>query len=103
MDAKARIRELMAERKWSEYRLAIASGLSQSTVANIFNRNTTPSVATLESICAGFGITLAQFFAGEGKRPDLSKEQREIIETWDELGREERRILLQFVRSLKNK
>ena len=27
MDAKARIRELMAERKWSEYRLAIASGL----------------------------------------------------------------------------
>ena len=42
MDAKARIRELMAERKWSEYRLAIASGLSQSTVANIFNRNTTP-------------------------------------------------------------
>ena len=58
MDAKARIRELMAERKWSEYRLAIASGLSQSTVANIFNRNTTPSIATLESICAGFGITL---------------------------------------------
>ena len=48
MDAKARIRELMAERKWSEYRLAIASGLSQSTVANIFNRNTTPSIATLD-------------------------------------------------------
>ena len=42
MDAKARIRELMQERGWSEYRLAIASGLSQSTVANIFNRNTTP-------------------------------------------------------------
>ena len=74
MDAKARIRELMAERKWSEYRLAIASGLSQSTVANIFNRNTTPSVATLESICAGFGITLAQFFA-EGEMVELTEEQ----------------------------
>ena len=57
MDAKARIKELMQERGWSEYRLAIASGLSQSTVANIFNRNTTPSVATLESICNGFGIS----------------------------------------------
>lgn len=55
MDAKKRIQELMDERQWSEYRLAIASGLSQSTVANIFNRNTTPSVTTLESICAGFG------------------------------------------------
>lgn len=73
MDAKARIRELMAERKWSEYRLAIASGLSQSTVANIFNRNTTPSVATLERICAGFGITLAQFFA-EGDMVELTEE-----------------------------
>ena len=72
MDAKARIRELMAERKWSEYRLAIASGLSQSTVANIFNRNTTPSIATLESICAGFGITLAQFFA-EGDMVELTE------------------------------
>ena len=71
MDAKARIKELMAERNWSEYRLAIASGLSQSTVANIFNRNTTPSVATLESICAGFGITLAQFFA-EGDMVELT-------------------------------
>ena len=51
MDAKARIRQLMEERQWSEYRLAIASGLSQSTIANIFNRNTTPSISTLESIC----------------------------------------------------
>lgn len=57
----------------------------------------------LQRIRDTFGITMAQFFAGEGKRPDLSKEQREIIETWDELGREEQRILLQFVRSLKNK
>ena len=75
MDAKARIKELMEERGWSEYRLAIASGLSQSTVANIFNRNTTPSVATLESICNGFGITLAQFFA-EGDMVELTEEQK---------------------------
>ena len=40
MDTKKRIRELMDERQWSEYRLAISSGLSQSTIANIFNRNT---------------------------------------------------------------
>ena len=35
MDAKQRIRELMAQRQWSEYRLAIASGLSQSTIQHI--------------------------------------------------------------------
>ena len=100
MDAKARIRELMAERKWSEYRLAIASGLSQSTVANIFNRNTTPSVATLERICAGFGITLAQFFA-EGEMVELTEEQREMFSAWSTLTKEQKEALQQLILVMK--
>ena len=100
MDAKARIRELMAERKWSEYRLAIASGLSQSTVANIFNRNTTPSVATLESICAGFGITLAQFFA-EGKMVEMTEEQREMFSAWSTLTKEQKEALQRLILVMK--
>ena len=100
MDAKARIRELMAERKWSEYRLAIASGLSQSTVANIFNRNTTPSIATLESICAGFGITLAQFFA-EGDMVELTEEQKEMFSAWSSLSKDQKDVLRQLVLVMK--
>ena len=100
MDAKARIRELMAERKWSEYRLAIASGLSQSTVANIFNRNTTPSVATLESICAGFGITLAQFFA-EGNMVELTEEQKEMFAAWSSLSKDQKDVLRQLILVMK--
>ncbi len=100
MDAKARIRELMAERKWSEYRLAIASGLSQSTVANIFNRNTTPSIATLESICAGFGITLAQFFA-EGNMVELTEEQREMFAAWSSLSKDQKDVLRQLILVMK--
>ena len=100
MDAKARIRELMAECKWSEYRLAIASGLSQSTVANIFNRNTTPSVATLESICAGFGITLAQFFA-EGEMVELTEEQREMFSAWSTLTKEQKEALQRLILVMK--
>ena len=100
MDAKARIRELMEERKWSEYRLAIASGLSQSTVANIFNRNTTPSVATLESICAGFGITLAQFFA-EGDMVELTEEQKEMFAAWSSLSKDQKDVLRQLILVMK--
>ena len=48
-----------------------------------------------------FGISLAQFFAGDGMRPDLTDEQEEILETWDNLNADERRILMNFVRSLK--
>lgn len=100
MDAKARIKELMEERGWSEYRLAIASGLSQSTVANIFNRNTTPSVATLESICNGFGITLAQFFA-EGDMVELTEEQKEMFAAWSALTRDQKDVLAQLILVMK--
>lgn len=101
MDAKARIKELMAERNWSEYRLAIASGLSQSMVANIFNRNTTPSVATLEGICAGFGITLAQFFA-EGDMVELTEEQKEMFSAWSSLSKDQKEVLNQLIRVMKS-
>ena len=102
MDAKTRIRQLMDERNWSEYRLAIASGLSQSTVANIFNRNTTPSVSTLESICAGFGITLAQFFA-EGDMVELTQEQREMFAAWSSLSRDQKDVLRQLILVMKSR
>ena len=102
MDAKTRIRQLMDERNWSEYRLAIASGLSQSTVANIFNRNTTPSVATLESICAGFGITLAQFFA-EGDMVELTQEQREMFAAWSSLTTDQKDVLRQLILVMKSR
>ena len=63
MDTNDRLRRLLDERGWTEYRLAKQCGLSLSTIANIYRRNTVPSVATLEVICKGFGITLSQFFA----------------------------------------
>lgn len=101
MDAKQRIRELMNERGWSEYRLAIASGLSQSTVANTFNRNTTPSVSTLESICAGFGITLAQFFA-EGEMVELTQEQKEMFAAWSSLTKPQKEALHRLIEVMKD-
>lgn len=101
MDAKQRIRELMAQRQWSEYRLAIASGLSQSTITNIFSRNTTPSIATLESICSAFGITLAQFFS-EGEMVELTPEQREMFSAWSSLSTHQKEALSHLIQVMKN-
>ena len=101
MDAKQRIRELMAQRQWSEYRLAIASGLSQSTIANIFSRNTTPSIATLESICSAFGITLAQFFS-DGEMVELTPEQREMFSAWSYLSTHQKEALSHLIQVMKN-
>ena len=76
MDATERIKELLKQRGWTAYKLSKQSGLAESTVNNILKRNTVPSVTTLESICGGFGMTMAQFFA-EGElievTPDVSR------------------------------
>ena len=63
MDAKKRIRQLMEERGWTEYRLAQESGLSQSTISNMFNRNIAPTLPTLEAVCRAFGDNAGAIFS----------------------------------------
>ena len=74
MDVLERLQKLMDARGWSMYRLAKESGLTESTISNIYRRNAIPSIVTLESICKGFGITLSQFFAA-GELVDVYKRQ----------------------------
>ena len=50
MDVHKRLRQLLNERGWTEYRLSKKCGLSESTLANNFRRNTMPSITTLEAI-----------------------------------------------------
>ena len=58
MDAQKRIKQLMEERGWTDYRLAKEANLSHSTITNVFKRNNAPTLPTLEVICRAFGITL---------------------------------------------
>lgn len=76
MNAQKRIRQLMEERSWTDYRLAKEANLSHSTVTNMFNRNNAPTLPTLEAICRAFDITLAQFFAEGNDLSELTEEQR---------------------------
>ncbi|MCC8168971.1 MAG: helix-turn-helix transcriptional regulator [Oscillospiraceae bacterium] len=62
MDIIGKLKKLQSEYGWSDYRIAKESGLSSETVSNIYKRNTIPNFYTLNAICNGFGITLAQFF-----------------------------------------
>ena len=88
-----RVKELCSKHKISKYRLAQLTDMSQTALGNIINKKSIPTVPTLERI--------AQFFAGEGMRPDLTDEQEELLEIWDDLNADERRILMNFVRTLK--
>lgn len=93
MDVLDRLNRLREARGWSMYRLSIESGLSQSTIANIFQRNAIPGIDTLEKICQGFRITLSQFFA-DGEMVELSPELEEVFDNWYTLTPEQKSIIL---------
>ena len=99
MDTNERLRRLLNERGWTEYKLAKKCGLSQSTIANIYRRNTVPSIATLEAICNGFGITLSQFFADE-QMVELTPELKDIFDCWIDLTPNQKDAALQMLRAM---
>lgn len=92
MDVLERLRRIMFERNWTEYRLAKESGLSQSTISNLFHRSGQPSIATLEVICGAFGITLAQFFADDNM-VELTDEQYSFFTRWAALKPEQKALI----------
>lgn len=93
-----RIKELLDEREWTMYKLAKKSGVSQSTLSNMFTRNNDPSISTLEDICRAFGITLSQFFADEGELVALTKEQSDMLEKWSTLTSDQKSALLKLLK-----
>lgn len=99
MNVTDRIRLLMQERGWTEYRLRKETNLPASTIANIFHRGTIPSLTTLESICNAFGISLCQFFA-ENNFVALNDEQQILLQTWSKLKKEQRAVLLSLMNQM---
>lgn len=91
-----RIQALMQIRGWTEYRLVKETNLPTSTIANIFHRGTTPSIATLEIICDAFGISLCQFFA-DGPAFSLTHEQVELLNNWAALSNDQRKVISELM------
>ena len=100
MDIRERIKQLMDQKDWTEYKLAKEAGLPQSTISHLFKRNNAPTYPTIEAICQAFGITIAQFFADEGEAVVLTPEQREMLLLWGTLSEKQlqmiKDIMVQF-------
>ena len=94
MDVLDKIDMLRKEKGWSINYLAMESGLTQSTLNNLYSRNTEPKISTLRAICSAFGITLAEFFKEE-------ENEDELIRRVKTLSQENKTALLQIVKNLK--
>lgn len=99
-----RMRQLMAERNWTIYKLAKESKLPYSSLNNIFVRETIPSVYTLERICNGFQITLSQFFNSDesviSSQDMLNSDERVLINQFRKLNKDEKKLAQAFLGGL---
>ena len=102
MDATEKIKQLLAQRGWTAYRLSKNSGLAESTITNILKRNTVPSIPTLEAICKGFGITISQFFA-DGEMIEITPDISELIQYYTVLSPDQKVIAIQLLKYMNHK
>ena len=80
IDVLERITTYRKQKGWSEYQLALKSGLTQSTISSWYRKNMLPSIPSLEKICLAFGITMSQFFACEEDEFTLTPRQRKLLD-----------------------
>lgn len=63
---KARILELCQQRNITVNKLAIISGVTQSTLNNVISgRNHSVTVSTLQKLCDGLEISITEFFTSD--------------------------------------
>ena len=100
MDILGKIKKLKNERGWSNYRLAKEANISEGSLNNLFRLNNQPTIPTLEAICKGFGISLSQFFAEGNDAIVLSLEQKEMLNIWSTLNKEQKDALLELLKKM---
>lgn len=99
----SRIKFFLEFKHWSIYKLAKESGLAYSSLNNIFNRNTCPSVMTLEKICDGLGISLSEFFNYKDnplRQSELSNSEQEILNSYRVLSHNDKKLLEAYLQGL---
>ena len=94
MDVLEKIDAMRKERGWSINKLAKISGLTQSTLNNVYARKTEPKISTLRAICDAFSISLSDFFNEDAQGNELFS----LISSLSEDGK---RSLLNFLKSMK--
>lgn len=100
-DVVKRIKDLCKAYSWTYYRLANESGITYSTLNAMINKGTVPSISTLEKLCAGFGISLLQFFAEDEAVAALTEAQKQHLRDWEGLSVEDKAYTEKFICFLK--
>ena len=102
MDVLRKINKMRIDRDWSVYRLSVESGVSQSTLTNMFNRETLPSITTLECLCGAFGITMSKFFEEITDR-ELTDDEQELLRLYAAASDNTKKAIMMILRETDKK
>ena len=83
-DVLDRIQQLLTFKHWSLYKLAKQSDIPYSSLNNIFNRQTCPTMVTLEKI----------------RNELLSDDEEELLNTYKELSVQNKKLLKAYLDGL---
>lgn len=98
-----RIEQLCEQKQMSRYRLAQKSGISQSSISTLLNRQSVPTIQTLEKICKGLDMTLAQFFSEDDELPNLTEDQKRLLTTWNAMNEQEKALVEAYMQGIVRK
>lgn len=93
MNILKRIRQLQNESNWTIYQLSVETEIPQSTINNMFSRNTLPSMTSLTAICKAFDISLSEFYSEENSKVILSDDEQKLVLSYRKLNGKNKSIV----------
>ena len=100
MTVREKLLALLQTRGWSFYRLAKESGVAWSTIRNMFERGTDPTLSTLEALCTGLDVSLVELLQDDSQTPDAPAE---LLEARQKLSEKNQQLALELMRALEEK
>ena len=78
MDVMQRLIQIMEREDLTAYELAKKCEISPSTITTMFRREKLPSIPTLQKICKGLDISMAEFFYEDDGRETFEKKYHKL-------------------------
>lgn len=104
MNILDRITEIRNSKQMSVYELANRCGISKNTIYRWYNKNYTPTLDTLQTICEkGFNISLVEFFAVDCDMIPANDEIKELVVLWTGLNDTQKQAIKQMILSYRTK
>ncbi len=97
-----RVKTLRNAKGWSQLKLSTESGLDPSWIGQVERGVVVPTVKTLDQICKGLSITLAEFFNPtrlKAREDDFLV--REIIQTTKRKSIKAKRLIRDFAKAVR--